>query len=440
MTDSAVTQSSSLDVPAAPEAAETPESAAEGLGPQDRVGLVPLSVVEQDDGFVVGNPAQGVFVKLPEIGVTAIEHLRNGHTIGQVSQSLSASQEPDSEDVDVLDFTHTLIELGFVAEINGIGIGTPTAGETDGRRWISGPRPEHIRWLFGRTAWTVYIVMFLFCLVTEISQPAYRTHASDFFFLSDPLISIAILTVVSFVLTGTHECFHWLAASAQGVAARFAISRRLYFLVFETDLTQMWSLPKRRRYGPLLAGMGFDATLLAITIVLRMMLNSGIVSAPPVVYRLLAAIGILLTMNVVWQFCIFLRNDLYLVVSLALGCVNLWRISMLGLKDRLWRLSDEEKTELASADERDRRHARWYGWLCVVGVAGAAWFAKTVVIPAVWHTIWSIWNHLDTSPPDSLRFGEGMVFGVLALLPNALTLYLIIRDTPIRRRTVRQPA
>ena len=39
---------------------------------------------------------------------------------------------------------------------------------------------------------------------------------------------------------------------------------------------------------------------------------------------------------------------------------------------------------------------------------------------AVWHTIWSIWNHLDTSPPDSLLFGEGMVFGVLALLPNAL--------------------
>ena len=74
------------------------------------------SVVEQDDGFVVGNPAEGVFVKLPEIGVTAIEHLRNGHTIGQASQSYSASQEPDSEDVDVLDFTHTLIEVGFVAD------------------------------------------------------------------------------------------------------------------------------------------------------------------------------------------------------------------------------------------------------------------------------------------------------------------------------------
>ena len=75
--------------------------------------------------------------------------------------------------------------------------------------------------------------------------------------------------------------------------------------------------------------MGFDTTALAITIVLQTALNSGIVSAPPVVYRLLAAIGILLTMDVAWQFCIFLRNDLYLVVSLALGSVNPRRIRTL---------------------------------------------------------------------------------------------------------------
>ena len=312
-------------------------------------------------------------------------------------------------------------------------VGDGPATETDRRRWIPGPRPGRVGWLFGRTAWTVYGAAFLFCVVSVIALPGYRPHAGDFFFLHDPLASIAILAVVSFILTGMHECFHWLAASAAGISARFAISRRLYFLVFETDLTQLWSLPKRRRYGPLLAGIGFDATALAITIALRMMMNAGIISAAPVVHRLLAAIGVLLTMNVAWQFCIFLRNDLYLVISLALGCVNLWRVSMLELKDRLWRLDDEERTELESADDRDRKHARWYSWLCVAGVAAAAWFAIAIVAPAVWRTIWSLYHHLATSPPSGPGFWGAIVFGLLALLPNALTVYVLVRDTARRR-------
>jgi putative peptide zinc metalloprotease protein len=409
----------------------TRETAASAVSGRSKVTLIPLTVVEQDDGYIVGSPEQGTFIKLPPVGVQAIEHLRNGESVEAVSRALSPEPpDPSAEDVDVVDFVQTLIELGFVVAVDGAGIEEPTTtGEGPGRRWIPGPRPQRVRWLFSRGAWVLYGSAFIFCLVAEVTLPRYRPHPENFFFLSDPLVSIAILTVVAFILTGAHESFHWMAGSAQGISARFAISRRLYFLVFETDLTQLWSLQKRRRYGPILAGMALDSVVLAASIIARMFLADDIVW-----YRLLAAIGILETTSLVWQFCIFLRNDLYLVTSLALGCVNLWRITMLTLKGRVWHLSGAEEAELRSADPRDRMHARWFGALCVVGLAAAAWYAKVIVIPAVWHTIWSFYNHLVTSTPAKPRFWVGIIFGALALTPNALTIYLLIKDTVLRRR------
>ena len=416
-----------------------------------RLELVDLSIIEQDGGFIVGDPAQGVFVQLPPIGVTAIEHLRTSASIAEVTAMLRAA--PDSAvaaepsaaveaadpagDVDVLDFANTLLELGFVRAVDGTSVSTGTGSDAPAGRWLTGPRPEKIRWLFSRPAWFLYFLLFAGCFAMEIVSPTYRPHPSDYFFLSDPLASIAILTVISFATVGGHECFHWLAGSAQGVSARFAISRRLYFLVFETDLTQLWSLPRRHRYGPLLAGMAFDTMVLAATLAGRLLITSGAVSAPPAVGHLLAAVAILVTTNLVWQFCIFFRNDLYLVLSNLLGCVNLWRVAMLIVKKAAWRLTPDEQTELASAGETNRWHARWYSWLCVVGIAGAFWYAAYVIAPMIWQVIRSLANRLTSLPPTSPRFWEAVAFGALALLPLLLVLHVLIRDTRRRPRNLR---
>ena len=49
--------------------------------------------------------------------------------------------------------------------------------------------------------------------------------------------SLAVLFPLATALAAAHECGHWLAARAEGVAARFGTDDRMYFLVFETDLT-----------------------------------------------------------------------------------------------------------------------------------------------------------------------------------------------------------
>ena len=394
------------------------------LTSESRLELVDLSIVEQDDGFIVGNSALGAFVQLPPIGVTVIERLRTGASIAEVTGTF---RETADGDVDILDFASTLLELGFIAAVDGAAIAGTGSNEPE-RRWLTGPPPEKVRWLFGRVAWSLYALLFAGCIAVEIAAPSYRPHASDFFFLNDPLASVAILTLISLSVVAGHECFHWLAGCAEGVSARFAISRRLYFLVFETDLTQLWSVPRRRRYGPLLAGMAFDTTVLSVTIAIRMLIASGVVTAPATVTHLLIAVATLVTTNLVWQFCVFLRNDLYLVLSTLLGCVNLWRIAILTVKGTLWHLTPDEQAELAAGDERSRWHARWYSWLCVAGVAGAGWYAADIMAPAIWRVLRTLANRLTSLPATSPRFWEALVFGALALLPLLLVVYVFIRD------------
>jgi putative peptide zinc metalloprotease protein len=393
------------------------------------ISLVPLSVVEHGDGFIVGNAAIGRFVEVPDIAVSVIERLRNGTTIEALAHDL---QRETGTDVEVLAFVRTLLRLGFVHSVNGsplqaiAGTGdSPTARQP---RWIRGPSAAAVGWLFGRTAWTAYTIAFVASAVALIAHPPYRIHADAFFFLADPVLSMAILTPIGFVTVAGHEAFHWLAACREGVAARFAISRRLYFLVAETDLTQLWSVPRKRRYGPLLAGMAFDSVLLATSLAGRALIDAGLIPAAAPAGPFLGAFGAMVMMSLAWQFLVFMRNDLYAVMVNALGCANLWRVTMLRLRRPFRLLTAAGQRELARASPRDIRAAGWYAWLCLLGVAAAAWFAEAVTLPTVWRLISSTVDTLTTFEPTSRRFWTTLLIGALALLPPLLTLAVLTRQ------------
>jgi hypothetical protein len=60
----------------------------------ERHGFGELSIVPDGEEFIVGDPANGVFLALPEVGVTAIEQLRSGSTVGEVEVSLAEITAP----------------------------------------------------------------------------------------------------------------------------------------------------------------------------------------------------------------------------------------------------------------------------------------------------------------------------------------------------------
>jgi hypothetical protein len=103
-----------------------------------------------------------------------------------------------------------------------------------------------------------------------------------------------------------------------------------------------------------------------------------------------------------------MRTDLYAVMITALGCRNLYRVSMLIVKARLIGLTKAQEGELEQASEHDLRVGRWFSGLYLVGVIGMCYVLFGLFIPSAFSLIlWSVLNVLSASP-SSLVFWEAL--------------------------------
>ncbi|MEU7853510.1 hypothetical protein [Nonomuraea sp. NPDC049141] len=333
------------------------------------VRLRRLSLVDEGEEVLVGDPEAGTFISIPAVGGVVIAALMNGATVEETARR---AEEYAGEPVDVPAFVETLRELGFLDEDddeNGSGgERTPVAtAPIQGRRWLGGLRPELARPLFGRVAWFGYGAAALFSLAALVLVPALRPDPSiDAFAVSDIGLGALLVYPITLVLAAVHEGWHWLAARALDLPARFGIDRRMAFLVFETDLSLLWSVPRKRRYGPLLAGLAIDSVLLAVVLGWRLVADN----------TLLGAVAYILVFQMAWQCMVFLRTDLYAVLITWLRCKDLWRVKTLLLRRAFGRLREGEAAELVAADPRDLRAGRWFRWLWLAGLfVVAAWLA-----------------------------------------------------------------
>jgi putative peptide zinc metalloprotease protein len=390
------------------------------VGPTSVLCLNALTITPQAGSFVVGRADTGRFVALPEVGVAALELLAAGQTVAQTTVAVTPLSA--SEPVDVLAFARSLIRLGFVRTVDGCEApGLPAR--------LSGigvaVRPR-LRWLFSRPIFLATAGCGLGALVLMTTVPAVRPRALDVFFLPNPAASLAVLTLVTYALAAVHELAHVLAAAALGVPARLRITRRLYFLTFETNLTGLWALPPGKRVGPLLAGLSFDSVVLFGVLVLR--------AADVGPDRFLAALALIELSAIVTQFFVFLRTDIYSVMTALLGCTNLSETTRLMLRGTLRRLSPEQQAKLTASRPRDLAVARWYRIVHLAGMALAIWFFLAYFVPSTWHLLVWMRQALTTSGPATMQFYEALALGIVLLSPRLVTLAVAIRDAADRRR------
>jgi hypothetical protein len=213
-----------------------------------------------------------------------------------------------------------------------------------------------------------------------------------------------------------------------GVRSRITVSRRLYSVVLEIDLTGLWSLPRRRRYSALCAGMAFDAAVLFPLLLARFGDAAGWWSLGPAALRCLAALTFVEFAAIASQFWIFARTDVYALFITATGCVNLFRVNQLMVRRGLRLITPEQRAELAGAHERDVSVARWFRWVHVLGLAAAAWFFAAYFVPASFRLVAWIAGSVAHAGPGSEHFWEALVFGVLIFSPRALMLGVALRD------------
>ncbi|MGW4794576.1 hypothetical protein ACWEPC_19425 [Nonomuraea sp. NPDC004297] len=395
------------------------------------VRLRPLSVVpEGEDEVLVGDPATGTFVTMPAVGGVVIAALGRGASLDEAAAEAEAFA---GQPVDVPSFVATLGELGFLAEDTGEeGSGDAAqpvrTAPIQARRWMTSIRPEAVRPFFGPVAWACYAACLLFALgVFAVRPDLVPDPAVDAFPFDD--IGLSALAWLPFVwfAAASHECGHWLGARALGLQTRFGVDRRMIMLVFETDLTQVWTLPRRRRYGPLLAGLAVDSVLLAALLTGRLLIDSGLWTPPALVGSLLAAWVFIKVMQMLWQCLVFLRTDLYAVLVNALGCRNLWRVKSLMLRRAFGRLTPEQAAELADAAEADLRAGRWFRWVWLAGLLGvAAWFC--LLLLPVFAAVLSWAADGLAEGPLSAGFWYRLLCAGLLLGPETLALALAVRE------------
>lgn len=445
------------DIPATAPAlgAQLPEPAPGGSGGfalADQVDVAHLTVQPDGGEYLVGDLASGAFVAVPQVGALVLECLRRGETIAQATAEATALA---GTDVNVLEFVDVLREQGLLRTGTEDGVAaspvmpntqpvmSPTGVSSKVASWMS-RRAAAIADLTAHTllspaALSVAALSLVGALTVMLLVPGLRPSWESIIFLPDPALALLLNILTVLAMAYLHEAFHWLGARRLGLPARFSVSRRGLFLVFETDLTRLWAVPRRRRYVAFFAGSVFDSTVLGASLLARLAHQQGWVTLPESLNRYLAIVVLTAVVGLIGQTPVFMRTDLYAVLVSALGCHNLYRTSMLSMKRLFVRLSPAEQGELHASSPQDLRVARWFSALYLVGVVGLTYLLLGVFVPAAFSMIvWSVQNVVSTTV-TSWTFWEALLvaFFLSAEVVWPLAHWLLGR---LRRpRTTREP-
>jgi hypothetical protein len=355
-----------------------------------------LTFVDEPDGVVVGRADTQSYAMLPGDGAALLRRL----TAGMPSDTAAEWYRAEfGEPVDMADFIATLRELGFVRNDSD----QPT-------------EPARLRFqrlgrlAFSPPAWLVYTALVIACVVVMVTHPEVRPHARNVFFVPSLVVVQTSLLLAQLPAVWWHEWFHVLAGRRRGLPTRLALSRRLYFVVVETHLDGLYGVPRRQRYLPFLAGMLADTLLFSV-------LTLAALGGSSWIARLALAVAYTIVLRLAWQFYVFLRTDLYYVLTTLLGCVNPHEATSAYLRRKLcWLPGVRPPAEDESAwSPRDRRAAPWFALLTLGGVASLLATVALAVVPVSVDLATRLGTRLVHGTPSGAQFWD-----------SAASLFLII--------------
>jgi len=319
-----------------------------------------LSFVAEGADVVVGRLDTGSYAVFPADGAELLRRLAEGMPL----EGAEAWYESTfSESVDLDDFIDTLRELGFVREDTDAAA-NPGFAEERGARSAGTVRFQRLgRAVFSPLAWCCYAAVVAFWLVTLAHHSDLEPHPSQIFFTKSLLLVQVVITFGQVPLLLLHEGFHILAGRRLGLPSRLRLSNRLTYIVAETQINGLMSVPPRKRYLPFLAG--------------RLSLSS----------RLCLALAFTVLMRILWQFQLYLRTDLFFVLATAFNCYDLHDASKAILKNRFWRLLrlNHRTVDENQWTERDRQVGVFYGPFLVLGFCVLAAITVFVSFPVALH-------------------------------------------------------
>ena len=295
--------------------------------------VLAYTIQAEGNDFIIGSPHIGKYVSVPADVLEILRALEAGHSRQRICDDYHALH---GETPDLDDLIAALTSCGILASV-----GT-RHDESDATPSDIPPARYHFEWISPRAArlvWNRYTLSLMAAIVAAAvlalaHQPSLMPGWRAFYFPRDTAAHLLGLMLLGISSTFIHEMAHLTAARAAGVSCRFSVGNMLWFIVWHTDMNGVWSLPRKRRYLPILAGPIVDAVSAAAIVLYMAAAETFAWALPALARNILSALLFLYIMRIVWQCYFFLRTDFYYAFSNLLGCRHLMKDTEGWLRNR----------------------------------------------------------------------------------------------------------
>jgi hypothetical protein len=374
-----------------------------------------LTFVPEGDDVLVGRPGTDVYAVLPPDGAEVLRRMTRGATPASVVGWYEASY---GQRLDIDDFMASMAELGFLRE----------AGEEP----AAPAAPVHLqrlaRALFSPLAYLVYAFVVGAYVVVALRHPDVAPQPEHVFFTESTVLVELLIVFGQIPWLGLHEAAHVLAGRWLGLPSRLGFGTRLYFVVFETRMSSLLSVPRRRRYLAFVAGMLLDVLAISGLGLLAYALRDS-TGAWHVAGAVALAMAFPICTRLAYQFLLFLQTDVYYVVATALGCHDLHAATRALVANRIWRVLRRPARvhALDGWTERDLRVARRYAPFFAVGVGVILAVGLLALLP-VMTGMARLTGAGIAEGVSSARFWDAALFISITLAQVGFFAYLSLRD------------
>lgn len=330
---------------------------------ETRVRFHDLFRGQEEEGLIlVGRKDIGSYVSLPKEAIEVIDLLDSGKTVGEVKK---ITEEKYGEDIGVEDFVRDMVTNEMVKTVDGYEIATTSQVQKD---LFSKVTARYVGWLFSRYAWVVYGAMAVVSVLLFAAFPQHIPKPEDYFFHPWYSVAVGFMFLFGWVLLAIHELAHLFAARSVGTEGYFSLSNRLVFIVAQTNLGNIWTVPREKRYVVYLAGMAWDAVMVFFCLILLVLSDYNIIKLPVLVYNFLKAVNFIKVWGIIWQFRFNMQTDVYYVLSNYFKCRNLLGDTQSYIKNLTAKISARiKKVDMSSNTEQEMRVIRFYAPIYFVG-------------------------------------------------------------------------
>lgn len=367
--------------------------------------IPPLSVQKEADEYVIGSVELGEFYQFPEIAVTVIQLLREQLDFAEIAQKVQASS---GEEVDIEDFVELLLSLNLAYPADEEyryheQVNDQTVPAREIKISISQTAAQLL------TSWPfriVYAAVVLYAFYLMGSNSDYAVNPTALLFYNNFTITLVSLLLLYVVTTALHEAGHMISAARLGINSTLSVSNRLWNIVLEADISGIVSLPKHKRYLPLLGGMLVDIfNISLLTILIKFLIEAQV---NPYLIQLCQALILQLIITIIWQFNLFLRTDIYYLLSTISSYPNLDMEARIYIKQWLTQLKNSVKLTTSESqnnepyDFHNLRFLQYFTAIWIIGRSLSVVFLVAVIIPTLYGYFQSAFSATETGKSSFL--------------------------------------